>query len=338
MTRNVELRQISERLQKLPLGEGHSGNRTKDPAPKTRTVSEPSQRLKQILLAYDASQGAQDSLEWAELLAGTQNGSVLAAMIVPETPKIWGGALTGLTEAGQVKINQLLKQEEQFAKKHLNKVEQALVEKGINAKTRLEQGSPGEQICRVAQEEDADLVVVGSHGKRGLEKLFLGSVSDVVKDRAGTSVLITRGPPRVRRIILAVDGSAHSRRAAEALEGFAAELDADVHIVHVLPLPFAPQSISARGLVEDLMQDVHDSLESRYPRDEGKVHYDVLFGNPADRILDHAQEIGAGLIVMGARGTTRGRGILTGSVSNRVAHQSKISVLIIRDKNKDPEE
>lgn len=60
---------------------------------------------------------------------------------------------------------------------------------------RIEVGDPASTICRVAEDEDVDVVVVGSHGHTGLTRLFLGSVSEHVVRRAPCPVLVVREAP-----------------------------------------------------------------------------------------------------------------------------------------------
>ncbi|EDX83594.1 universal stress protein family, putative [Synechococcus sp. PCC 7335] len=63
---------------------------------------------------------------------------------------------------------------------------------GIQATIHQEIGDPGKTICQVAKEEDADLIIVGSHGRKGIGELLMGSVSSYVVHRAPCSVFVVR--------------------------------------------------------------------------------------------------------------------------------------------------
>lgn len=65
---------------------------------------------------------------------------------------------------------------------------------GVQAEIKQELGDPGEVICKVARAENAALVIVGSHGRRGFDEFLMGSVSSYVMHRAPCSVLIDRPP------------------------------------------------------------------------------------------------------------------------------------------------
>ena len=63
---------------------------------------------------------------------------------------------------------------------------------GIQAKLKQELGDPGRTICHVAKAENAALIIVGSHGRRGLDEFLMGSVSSYVMHHAPCSVLVDR--------------------------------------------------------------------------------------------------------------------------------------------------
>ncbi len=76
------------------------------------------------------------------------------------------------------------------------KVADELRSKGLKATTSVEQGDPQSMIIDAAAKWHADLIVIGSHGRKGLEHFLLGSVSEAVARHAGCSVEIVRIPPK----------------------------------------------------------------------------------------------------------------------------------------------
>jgi nucleotide-binding universal stress UspA family protein len=78
----------------------------------------------------------------------------------------------------------------------VEKVANDLRSKGLRVTTMVEQGEPKSQIIEAASNWRADLIVVGSHGRKGLEHFLLGSVSDAVARHAPCSVEIVRIPQR----------------------------------------------------------------------------------------------------------------------------------------------
>ncbi|HEV2685574.1 MAG TPA: universal stress protein, partial [Actinomycetota bacterium] len=66
---------------------------------------------------------------------------------------------------------------------------------GVDARTRIEQGDPAETILKVAELEDADLIVVGNRGMEGPSRFLLGSVPNVISHHAPCDVLIVKTYP-----------------------------------------------------------------------------------------------------------------------------------------------
>lgn len=67
-------------------------------------------------------------------------------------------------------------------------------EAGLNASTLLREGDPKSQIIDAAEEEQADMIILGSHGRKGLRRFLIGSVSEAVVRHAHCSVEIVRAP------------------------------------------------------------------------------------------------------------------------------------------------
>ena len=101
-------------------------------------------------------------------------------------------------------------------------------------------GNPAEIILSVAERKGADLIVLGSRGLGGFERLTLGSVSDKVAHHAACPVLVGRGhSAKFRRILLASDGSVEAQKAASSAFALAKQLGADLTVLNVFE-PFGP--------------------------------------------------------------------------------------------------
>jgi nucleotide-binding universal stress UspA family protein len=141
----------------------------------------------------------------------------------------------------------------------------------------------------------------------------------------------------VRSIVVGTDGSpsadAAVRRAAELAKGSGTR----VHLVTAYPdVPIYRETIasSARAEPIDLRQAAESVLarESRAMEDEGiEVMTHAREGDPAEVIIDVAQEEGADLIVVGARGLSGLQRFLLGSVSSKLSHHAPTSVMVVRD-------
>jgi nucleotide-binding universal stress UspA family protein len=79
---------------------------------------------------------------------------------------------------------------------YVKTVERDLAASGLKAEGRVADGDPRDLLLEAAREGHADLIVVGSHGRTGMAKLFMGSVASHVVTHAPCSVLVVRGPAK----------------------------------------------------------------------------------------------------------------------------------------------
>jgi universal stress protein A len=135
---------------------------------------------KNIVLAYDGSKYSKKALQEAIRLAKISRGSLLLLSIVDITDEFESEAL-GLTD----KLTEKLKK---LAHKAL---EQALSQK-VKAKVEVHIGDAYEMIGVIAKKRKADIIVMGSHGRTGLTRLLMGSVTSRVIGHAPCSVLVVK--------------------------------------------------------------------------------------------------------------------------------------------------
>jgi nucleotide-binding universal stress UspA family protein len=171
-------------------------------------------------------------------------------------------------------------------------------------------GRPDETLLRVARERRATLVAVGSHDHRRGVGIVLGSVATRMLHDAPCSVLVARPPAEPdrfpRAIVAGVDGSPQSCRAARVARELGARLGAPTSLVVARSGPgdVDADAIGASGL-------------------------DVAYvdARPVPALLEAAQD--ADLVVLGSRGLRGLRAL--GSVSERVAHHARCSLVVLRD-------
>jgi nucleotide-binding universal stress UspA family protein len=144
----------------------------------------------------------------------------------------------------------------------------------------------------------------------------------------------------IRSIVVGTDGSETARKAVHEAVELAKALGAKLDIVSAYE-PVSGQRLreEARQAPEDLQwsinprEDVEGTLAEAAGEHEGAgvdITTSAREGDPADAILDVAEERGADLIVVGNKGMTGAKRFLLGSVPNKVSHHAPCSVLIIR--------
>ncbi|MBS0264175.1 MAG: universal stress protein [Planctomycetes bacterium] len=142
--------------------------------------------LKRILTATDFSEASKVALKYVTAFAKAFNAEVILCHVL-EYPDLLAG-LPPVSE-GYVPPN-LAEIHEQQARVHC---EQILAEAGLsNARLLLLQGSPAREISKAATDEQADLIIVGTHGRGAIAHLLLGSVAEKVVRMAPCPVLTVR--------------------------------------------------------------------------------------------------------------------------------------------------
>ncbi len=141
--------------------------------------------MKRILMATDGSKHAEKTLNETIKLASALNAEVTIITVMEDPPSLAYMVPSDF-------FTQAKESHAKLSKEILEKAEQKLKEKGIETKILLKSGHPGEVICKVANEGNYDLVIIGSRGLNALEEFLLGSVSNRVAHCAKTSVYIVK--------------------------------------------------------------------------------------------------------------------------------------------------
>lgn len=198
--------------------------------------------------------------------------------------------------------------------------------------------SAPEAITGYAESVDADVLVVGTHGRTGLGRLLLGSVAERCVGLAPCPVMAVpakapqAAPGPDAPILVPVDFSERSRAAVGVAQSLAARYDAPLELVHVVrdagPYPdLVPDYVSLSDIDPEEGERSRQRLLRLAPEASG-VH--VLMGSPS-RVLPHlAESLGAGLLVMGTHGRRGAAHALLGSVAEATLRRAPCPVLTLR--------
>lgn len=204
--------------------------------------------------------------------------------------------------------------------------------------------SPAAAILEYADEEAIDLIVIGTHGRRGLRRWMLGSVAGEVVRLGGCPVLTVHGDEttarwdQVDRLLVPFDFSDDARTALAGAKELAAAFGSRrLDLIHVTTPPVAPGGagvpMPGPAYFHDLRQHQEDALAAVVAgaaQTDLAVEGHVLTGHPPTAIADYADEAAVDLIVIGSHGLTGVRRLLMGSVSERVVRLSNRPVLVLR--------
>jgi nucleotide-binding universal stress UspA family protein len=213
-------------------------------------------------------------------------------------------------------------------------------EQGLRVRIDLCEGSPAPEILDTARTGAFDLIVMGTHGRHGLESWVLGSVTEAVL-RASPCPVLTVAPrsrvaptARFDTILCPVDFSPTSERTAHEAGLLAAETEARLVLLHVIERVGGPPSPVPPGFDRKAYRtNAEDSVRRRLrllPAVGGDdaVEHAVSWGWPDREILRAARERSAGLIVMGAHGGPMDS-TLFGSTAHKVVRRASCPVLVL---------
>jgi nucleotide-binding universal stress UspA family protein len=148
--------------------------------------------MKRILCATDFSEASQAAVAEAGQLAGELKAEVLLLHVTSEAP-LWSETI--YTPA----TRELFEAQRAWATTALDTVVTVLATSGVTARARVETGVAWQEILRVAREDQADVIVMGTHGRTGVNRLLLGSVTERVVRQAPCPVLTVRAPEAARK-------------------------------------------------------------------------------------------------------------------------------------------
>jgi nucleotide-binding universal stress UspA family protein len=237
---------------------------------------------------------------------------------------------------------ELLASARRAAEAGLDRLLGSVVGSGLKLRIRQEEGPAARRILEAVAQEMADLLVIGTHARRGVDRVILGSVADRLMRQAPCPVLTVRGPRRsaprqgIRRVCYATDLSSTARAAWPLAVAIATASGADIDLVHVTFQPVADRHMPAEAigrmaqlLYEEARAEVEAFLaQSALPRGRVRVHL-LQGGTPDEGIVHRAEEHGADLIVMGTHGWSGLPRWLLGSVAHHVIHTAPCPVLTV---------
>jgi nucleotide-binding universal stress UspA family protein len=227
-------------------------------------------------------------------------------------------------------------------RERLSETSRALEAMGVSEVEEIvsESRQPSEAVAENVKKLDADLVVMGTHGRQGLSHTLLGSVAERTIRASPVPVLTVKGAgltgPPVRRVLLATDFSSHAKEAQSLAAAFARRTGAQLDIVHVLDeSPEYIRTLSAEvAAFEDqaraMAGDHLEELAGRLRADDLAVITHLRKGRPVDAVVEEADRLESDLIVLGTHGHTGFARVALGSVAERTLRHAKCSVLTTR--------
>jgi nucleotide-binding universal stress UspA family protein len=209
-------------------------------------------------------------------------------------------------------------------------------------------GHPPDEISSFVSMHQIDLVVSATHGRSGLKRVFLGSVTErlmrtlpcpllIVRSHEEVEVLVEEPSLGFKKILVGCDFSTFSELAFQYGLSLAQDFESELHLVHVMETPLYKDILrSGPGPGVSPEKTLHDELNEKLSKmipEESAVWCRpkpiLLAGRPYEEIIKYSLLNSIDLIVLGIRGRNLMDVVMTGSVTDRVSRQGPCPVLSV---------
>jgi nucleotide-binding universal stress UspA family protein len=294
-----------------------------------------------VLVPTDGSEHATRAAEHGAAIAEAFDATLHVIAVVDTR------AAAGPFDAGGLR-EELIERLEADAEDSIDVVADA-VDGSNKLQTAVRKGDPVDEILDYAADHEIDLVAMGTHGRTGVDRYVMGSVTEQVVRRAGVPVLTVRATDSSRHagaydeIMIPTDGSESAGVAVEPALELAVRFDARVHAVHVLNVGDADVGVehANSAALLDRLRDHGESAVEEIANQAREAGVDVVTnvdgGYPAAGILEYADANDVDCIAMGTAGRTGLNRFLLGSTTERVIRHTDVPVLAVnaRDDGED---
>ena len=280
------------------------------------------------LLAVDGSDNAYESVHVMKYMARSEQLTLLHALNVPRPayPMM-------VSEAAEELYTALEQSMREDGERLLNRVQSLLPLHAGPTTKHLRVGSPTEVILSMAEEQKADLIVMGARGLGPIKERLLGSVSHRILTLAPCATLIVNGPVKaMKQILLPLEGSFDAEAAVRFLQLKPFHEPVELTLMTVLPStepPWPSHAVAAAAATELLEKQTEyiEGVAERLHAIGYQAHGVAVVGTASTMILQQATTLRSDLILMGTRGRQGITRFVLGSVSHAVLHKMPCPVL-----------
>jgi len=281
------------------------------------------QQFSRVLVAVDFSKPSRGAFEYALALSQRHGAELIVVQAVPRNQAFSWHARERLALTAKLR----------------RRADVANVE----LRERVQQGDPAKIILLHARSLRPDVIVAGTHQRRGIDRFSSGSVAERVAAKATVPVLLVpwhRRADRIapfKRVAVAVDFSTASTRAVEQALAIASDAADRVTLLHVVTgaAPDVPLFLYRYGIAEyqqQLKRDAWQRLQLAVPSERqtpAAIHARVLMGDTTTEISRAVDSIGADLLVVGVPKRGVVSRALFGTTAARLLRVSRIPVLAV---------
>ncbi len=308
-----------------------------------------------ILIATDGSEYADNALEFVMRFPFPRDSRMTVLSVVDDIPML-PAELDALDDIQVEALNAANKRLHEEAEERVVREGKRLRDDGWSGETLVRNGNPVDEILRVAEEINADLIVLGSHGTGRAKRFLLGSVSDRVLEYASCSVLIVKhkrgaaaAPPvepgsnAAYKIMLAYDSSVAAHKALDLCASLPLERSSEISVICVMPLITAYRQ-DVRQHINNIWLQKKQIMQTELDKAVRSLQWAAAnvttqlreADSVSDEILTAAEQAGSELIMFGCKDKGALKRFLYGSITHRMARYAECTVWAVRAAKKEP--
>ena len=203
--------------------------------------------------------------------------------------------------------------------------------KGIKLEYVLREGKPADELCAQAKDDNAALLIVGTHGMSGMRKSLLGANSYKTIEQSPVPVLIVREDfnfnKQLEKIVVPLDSSDDTRQKVAQAAHFAKTFDATIHLLGL----YTSSSKDVRRIVNNYVKFTERYLEKNEIKFITK--YIEVEKNVTTSTLEYTDEVQADMITIMTEQESRFASLIMGTHAQQMINESKVPVLTVRPTN-----
>ena len=299
-------------------------------------------QMKNILCATDFSDFSNHTIPYGIALAKEFEARLYICHVID---------LSSIAIYGEFQLNPI-DQQNRIRKQAAEQLDQIIGKQPVKWEPLISVGHTADEISRLVEEKEIDLVIAATRGRSGLKRLILGSVTERLMRVLACPLLVVHSPEhqfvnpinqeiRLKKILVGCDFSPDSDLAFQQALSLAQEFEADLHLVHVIEPTVSTELLKPdKELSTEIQQGLHqrftEKLIAMVPEDARNwctPETRILEGQPYEALVQYAKTHAMDMIVLGVRGHGLVKTLFLGSTTDRVVRQSACPVLSVSTKS-----
>jgi nucleotide-binding universal stress UspA family protein len=295
-------------------------------------------QMKNILCATDFSNFSNLTIPYGVALAREFNAKLYICHVID---------FSSIAIYGEFQLNPV-DQQNRIKKQAAEQLDQLIGEQPVKWEPLITAGHIADEVSRLVEEKEIDLVIAATRGRSGLKRLILGSVTERLMRVLSCPLLVVHSPEhefvnpinqkiRLKKILVGCDFSPDSDLAFQHALSLAQEFEASLHLAHVIePSVYKDLSKPDNTLGEEIQQGLHDRLTKKLiamvpeeARNWCTPATCILEGQPYEELGRYAKAEDMDMIVLGVRGHGLVKTLFLGSTTDRVIRQAPCPVLSV---------